>query len=243
MNTIINIRENIKIVQDSTNKNIYSIHFSSYNAALINSIIKTRILLGATSTNNYKTIMFKASTVETFYQFREEQLIPKLSTPMAAKMLQNLTQQLKYLNIQEYKTIIGYNPENIIVIDRERFIYLCSEYLLDIDPNSSTFTITFPFSREDFIITPELSKIIEIPTSIHYKSSVFSLGCLILYVLTGDDNLLLKIISEDENYLSLSLEEYVNKYLDSLPINGSKFYWLLKRTLVEEPEKRCILFI
>ncbi len=33
--------------------------------------------------------------------------------------------------------------------------------------------------------TPEMLRITELPSQVHYKTSYFSLGCLLLYALTG----------------------------------------------------------
>jgi hypothetical protein len=41
----------------------------------------------------------------------------------------------------------------------------------------------------------------------------------------------------------LSREKLINNYLNAMHIKGTKLYWLLKRTLVEEAINRSILFI
>lgn len=242
----INLNENIKIIKDHNSEYIYTIHFPSYSQILIDSIIKTRILLGATATNNYHSLSFKALSVIPFPTFQKEYMssgnTDKLSIPIATKMLQNLSQQLNYLIAYAYTTIIAYHPENIIVIDTDKFIYVSNNHLLDIDPKTEHSLITFPFTAEDFLITPELSQINEIPTSIHFKSTYFSLGCLILYVLTGDDNLFLRGKREEENNI-IRLSQFMTEYLDTLPIKDTKLYSTLKRTLVEDVKNRSILFI
>ena len=242
MKTIIS-KDDFEIQQDEDNKNTHTIHFSTYSESLIKSLIKTRIILGATSTNNYKSVFFKATTVKTFKQFQNEcktqQGTPKMRTHVAAKMVDTLATQLNYLITVNFQTFIGYNPENILVIDDNKFIYLGISHLLNIDVEEDTSMITYPFTQYDFLLSPELSKINELPAYVHYKVAYFSLASLIVYALTGDDDFFIKGIIEDEK----SREQYINDNLDNLHINGTKLYWLLKRSLVEEPKDRSIIFI
>jgi hypothetical protein len=247
MNKII-INNEVNIIQDPINEYIYTMYFASYSEALIKSFVKPRIILGATASSNYKILKFKASSVQTLSTLLKK-TYNKLSVPLAAQMLKTLVQQLNYLIVCESKTIIGYSPKNIIVIDGTKFVYLCGDHLLEIAPNSDTTMVTFPFSQSEFIRSPELCKIKTIPATVHYKASYYSLGCLIIYVLSGDDNLFLKDIlyNEDNNTsqseLQLPREKLINNYIDSMPIKGTKLYWLLKRSLVEDAKNRSILLI
>jgi hypothetical protein len=78
-------------------------------------------------------------------------------------------------------------------------------------------------------------KIKELPSHVHYKTSYFSLGCLLLYALIEED-----FYTE---YLKEIKCEKIHEYLKNLPFKNTKLYWLLSRCLVEEPEKRSIIFI
>ena len=95
-------------------------------------------------------------------------------------------------------------------------------------------TISYPFTRDDFFMAPELYCIKEIPSFLNYKVSYFSLGCLILFGLLGDDDFIKEDCVEDL--------QQIKKHLDSLIIKNTKLYWLLERCLVEEPTNRSILF-
>ena len=46
-----------------------------------------------------------------------------------------------------------------------------------------------------------------------------------------------------KEYLLGSEELVVQKYMDTYTLRETKFYWLICRCLVQEPEKRSILFI
>ena len=148
-------------------------------------------------------------------------------------MLKSLTAQLSHLISKESQTIIGYNPESIIVINGKTFAFLDSELVADIDPvGKEMATISCPFNVTDFFVSPEMLRITELPSQVHYKTSYFSLGCLLLYALTGG--------SEDFYKEYLTRRSFI---LNQLHFKNTKLYWLLSRCLVEEPEKRSILFI
>jgi hypothetical protein len=65
------------------------------------------------------------------------------------------------------------------------------------------------------------------------------LGCLLLHALLGPT-----IFDEFyQEYLLGSEDLVIKKYLDSYALRETKLYWLICRCLVQEPEKRSILFI
>jgi hypothetical protein len=231
------VNDSLKIIQDKNNKTMYKIEFNYPCPALIRSLTKTHIIQG-TITDDYTTLRFKALSVKPFPQFIEEQKrdrgSPHLSINLAAKMLSSLSAQLSHLIKSESQTVIGYAPENIIVLDGETFAFLDSELVADIDPvGKEMATISCPFNVTDFFASPELLKITELPSRVHYKTSYFSLGCLLLFALTECKEDFYKEYFKDKSY----------ECLTKLHFKNTKLYWLLSRCLVEEPEKRSILFI
>jgi len=258
------IRDNdYKIVQDDKNETLYTVFFYHYNESLIKSITSTKLLLGTTVTDDYKTITFKATSVKSFNSYLGELLKKNNTTSMkyedVLQLVLCLVNQLKYLVQNERKTFLGYNPEKIVVINDCKFIYLSSEYLLDIDdindiddiddidvdfhkqPKSHLITITYPFSQKDFLQSPELELLKEIPSKVHFKTIYYSLGCLLIYALLGDKN----YIEENDESISTTMtqRQILIKSLDFLPIKGTQLYNLIKRCLEDEPNKRSVLFI
>jgi hypothetical protein len=234
--TEIFVNDSLKIIQDKNNKTMFKMEFNYPCPALIRSLTKTHIIQG-TITDDYTTLRFKAVSVKSFPQFIEEQKKVRgssiLSINLAANMISNLSAQLSHLIKSESKTIIGYAPENIIVINGNAFAFLDSELIADIDPvGKEMATISCPFNVTDFFASPELLKITELPSQVHYKTSYFSLGCLLLYALTGGDD-----------FYKDYFKDKPHEYLNQLHFKNTKLYWLLSRCLVEEPEKRSILFI
>ena len=230
-NDYLNIKSNSKT-------SIFTIELSVGNKVLIDSVIRTRLIQGANSTDDYKEIKFKAQSVKPLKIFKEEQKkvtgCESLSIILAADLVRSLAMQLNYLISVENRTILGYNPENIIVINDKKFAFLGSEMITEIEDEMTQ--ICFPFFPNDFFISPELLKIKELPSYIHYKTSYFSLACLIIYSLLSNDDFY-------EDYLKHQQPEKIVEYLNSHPIKGSKLYWLLSRCLVEEPKNRSIILI
>ena len=238
--------DSLKIIQDKNNKTIYKIDFFYKNIALIRSLIKTRLIQGGTSTDDYSSLRFKALSVTSFSKYKEEYKMErgssKLSINIVAKLISDLTKQLNYLIKNENSTILGYNEDNIIVINGETFVFLGSDLINDINEVTDTneekemVMISRPFTYKDFFIAPELFKINELPSYVHFKVAYFSLGCLVLYTLFSDD----RFYTE---YLKHQHSEKIQEYLDSHHIKNTKLYWLLSRCLVEDPKNRSILFI
>jgi hypothetical protein len=230
--------ESLKIIQDKNNKTIYKIIFNYNNPILIRSLIKTKLLKGATITDDYLMVRFKALSVESFQKFNEnynmERGFPNLGINVAAKMVADLTRQLEYLISEETVTILGYNIEDIIVIDGDKFAFLGSDLVLEI--GQELVTISTPFKVTDFFVSPEMLKIHVLPSYIHYKTSYFSLGCLLLYALTGNDDFYKEYVIDGNC-------RKIKECLNQLHFKNTKLYWLLSRCLVEEPQERNILFI
>lgn len=229
-------RDDFKITQDKINDNRYSIIFAINSELLIRSISSTKIILGMTTSENYDIVSFNATSVESFKQYLSR--LKEMRYNSSLKMVSDLSLQLNYL-LKTYKQMfLGYNPENLIVVDGNKYIYISNEYLLNMDDakEEDEVTITCPFSQSDFLMSPELYEVKELPANVHYKTIYFSLGSLIIYGLIGNMDFL-----KDED--DKPIYQKLNDTLESLPIRGSKLYWLLKRCLDEEPKRRSIIFI
>lgn len=237
--SIILEKENLKISKDDDS--IFKIEFKSSEYSLINSLIKTRIIQGGSTDERYKTITFNANTVKTLEDFRNEKNISQgkknLSVPDVAKMIHTLSIQLNYLIEYENRTIIGYNEEDIIVINDKNFVFLSSELVANIDSEGTEMAIiSCPFSSNEFFFSPEMLKITEIPSKIHYKTAYFSLGVLLVYMLLEDDDFY-------KDYLNHKRSEKILECLNNHPIKNTRIYWLLSRCLVEESKNRSIILI
>ena len=217
--------------------------FSSTKAQIINSIRKTRILLGTTVTDNFQTLIFKASSIKSLQQFKEEQFQTtgsySLPPNLAAKLAADLGRQISHLINQYNVNIIGFASENVIVVDDTKFIYLSGEYLAKIDPNNDTSMISFPLDPLEIYVAPELLQVTELPSYVNYKTGYFSFGCLLLYALLENNKFYNEYVKKTDTLRHKVIMEYLNR----LSIRGTKLYWFIERCLVVEPENRSILFI
>lgn len=216
-------------IVEGPHKGIFKIIFAYPSRALINSLIKTKIIQGGTATDDYKTLQFRANTVTTLKQNLENKV------PLAIQATSSLATQLSYLITAESRTIIGYAPENIILINGKKSAFLGSEWVVEME--GEMFQLTYPFGPTDFFVSPELFQVKELPSNVHYKSAYFSLACLIAHVLLGDEH------EYYQEYLKSKNPETILAYLTNHSINGTKLYWLLSRCLIDDPRKRSILFI
>ena len=214
-------------IVEGPHKGIFKIIFAYPSRALINSLIKTKIIQGGTATDDYKTLQFKANTVTT--------LIRNKTAAFAAQITSSLATQLNYLITAESRTIIGYAPENIIVINGKKSAFIGSEWVVELE--GTMFQLTYPFGPHDFFVSPELFKVKELPAYVHYKTAYFSLACLIAHVLLGTEH------EYYNEYLKNKNPETILTYLNNHSINGTKLYWLLSRCLINDPRKRSILYI
>jgi len=219
----------------------YIIEFKYMSYSLINSIIRTRLIIGASTDEYYKSLTFKAESVKTLNQYLYEKNIETGKSGLLineiAKMIRTLSKQLEYLIEKESKTIIGYHPNEIMIIDDDKFIFLGSELISKINSDENcNAIISYPFSTSDFFVSPELLKITIIPSSFHFKSSYFSFGCLILFSLLGDDEFY-------TDYLNHRDSKKIIDVLENHHIKKTRIYWLISRCLREEPEDRTIILI
>jgi hypothetical protein len=231
------LNENVKIKKENNN---YEIQFKTSNYELINSLLKTRIIQGGSTDETYKRIYFKANEIKTLkqYKYDKKKISGKhvLSISEISKLLRCLVVQLNYLIEIEKHTILGYNPEEILVINDEKFAYIGSELISKIDEDTSSVMITCPYSTKDFFFSPEMLKIKEIPSYIHFKTSYFSLGLLIIYTLLEEEDFYTAYINDNHSVNILNV-------LNSHPVKNSKLFWLICRCLVEEAKDRSIILL
>lgn len=248
------INENVTIKKENS---IYQIEFKTSNYELINSLLKTRIIQGGSTDETYKRIYFKADQVKTLKQYKHDKKMTAgkhvLSVSNIAKLIRCLVIQLNYLIEIENHIVLGYNPEEVLVINDTTFAYIGSELIEKIDEDTQCVMISCPYSPKDFFFSPELLAIKEIPSYIHFKTSYFSLGLLIIYTALEDEEFYTEFYKEyinntlsiNHNILSINDKNTSNilNVLNNHPIKNSKLYWLLSRCLVEEAKDRSIILL
>ena len=241
MKPIIKTTDNIEIIQDNLkDENTYKIIFPKYSEALIKSITKNKTIQGATITDNYKTLTFKALSLS--------KLKNKLNYESVLYLITNISDQIKYLSNEYKKGYLLFIPENIIVINNSKYIYLSNEYLFNFE-SPTNIEITYPFSLNEKFISPEVKQIKNIPYQIHYKTIYYSLAYLVIDILKNkieegkkdeQDN---REKDEQDNKKKDEQDKAIEKLKELKEIKGTKLFFLLKRMLLKNPEERSIIFI
>lgn len=223
--------DDFQISKDNRKNTLFTIDFRLRSEALINSVIATKQILGATVNDDYKSINFNAISVKSFSKYQGD-LYRRLGTKNmsyddALRLISCLTNQIRYLIVNESKTFYLYDPANIIVINDFKFMYLSEEHLMNIRENS--IQIDRPFSCLGFF-SPEMVRITSIPSEINYKIIYYSLGAWIIYALFN-----VNITNSDTTLIEL----------DNImgPICGTKVYWFILRCLDSDMERRELLYI
>ena len=238
MEQVIIDRENFQVIR--LGKSQFLIQFQYQSHKIVNSFIKTKLIPGSSTDENYKTIKFKAESVKSLAEFEKETFVKYgkkgIIVPTVAKMIYSLSNQLSYLIERERCTIIGYSVKNVIVINDDKFLFLDGEFIANIDEKTQQIMISYPFSKTEIFLSPELLTLCEIPAYVHYKTAYFSLACLLIWSITGENEFYLEFLKHKEPLKIL--EE-----LENHPIKDTKMYWLLSRCLLNEERNRSILYI
>jgi hypothetical protein len=207
------------------------------NPSLLNSIKKTKIINGVTISDNYKSIYFNATQVKSFSSYQSDLKKKNGSCKVPYNnvilILFYLGKQLEYLIKNENKCFYAYKIDNIIVIDDNKFIYLSDDYLSEIE-NETNLLISSPFEKDgNCFMCPQVREMVEIPFSLSYKTSYYSLCLFLVYALSYE----IDFLEETEEERSKRINQLLN------PIIDTKLYYVIKRGLIEDPKKRSILYI
>jgi len=228
---IITSNIDFELYQNIEYPTIYTISFNSYSKPLIQSILYTKNIYGPTVLEDYKSISFKASDVKTYTQYEAFLLsnnkTRRVSYDVALRIIYSLSNQISYLLKVQNKCFYAFNPQNILVIDNNKFIYVSNEHLLNYNPEKNSICFTCPFNKDNGFYSPEVLSINTIPHEINYTNIYYSLASFVIYVLFES-----KVVINSNNIDNILIE-----------IKDTKLYWLLKRCLLEIPKERKLCFI
>jgi hypothetical protein len=148
-----------------------------------------------------------------------------LIVAQVVKLIRQLSKQLTYLIEEESCTIPVFHARNVVIINDNIFAY--------VGPVT-------PFHTE----TGMTLSINQPPTQeVHYKTSYFSFGLLILSSILGtmdqnkDQD---REKDQDKDFATLSATELLDK-LAHHPIKNTRIFWLLSRCFIEDPVHRTLL--
>jgi len=201
--------------------------------SLFYSIVKPLIVNSATIVNNNNdtsSLVIKTTSIKTFSQFKEEQKMINGSYKLPYTTILNiiicLSKQLSYLLESETKCFYNFDPDNILVVDDCKFLYLSTEHLKDIKNNN--LYVYNPIKKSIGYLSPELHNVSSIPIIIHYKTIFYSLGLFIINNLVDD------LTNNDTQEVLMDC---------NVNIRGTKLYYFLERCLQDEPSKRFLIYV
>jgi len=156
----------------------------------------------------------------------------RLSCEQCILLIGFLSKQIQELEKRGY-TIIGFNLQDILMVDEYVFIFMNNEYLFQIHDRTpmSCITMLIPFQKPYFS-SPELLQVTSLPSKLHYKSCYYSLASLVVYCLL-------------EEYMFKGNEVKTDNEIENIlkPLYSTKMYWFLKRCFASNPANRLMLFI
>jgi hypothetical protein len=227
------------IEKDNNKTNTFTINLKTPNKSLLLSLLKTGILLGGTILDNYQSILFRAISVKKLHNHETN-----TKYKSSLRMLYYLTKQIEYLISKENKCFYQLDPNNIFIIDDNKFFYLCSRHdLLEINVQNQM-TISNPF-KKTHLDSPEVSNIFSIPaTLVDYKSIYYSLAMLIIYYLFPPSKYephepyeLYELYKQNDPENNSWVHDNLRR------IQGTKLFYTLERCLQKEPQQRTIIYI
>lgn len=182
--------------------------------AIYSSLLKTGLLIDVFYNSEENTICFTGEKIDTLENYLHEEVV--LTESKCIKMIDTLTQQIKCLEKLKY-AFYGHNVSDILIINDDIFININANTLLPIKDNTITFLC--PFEKTHFV-NPEIKKITNLPSKIHFQSSYYSLATLLIYCLLTND-----IQGIQKNDIQENLDAILK------PFFYTKIYWFLKHCL------------
>lgn len=234
MNKLV-VTKDFTLFQDVRNNTLYKLELNKECPILLKSFMFSKILSGSSLYTDNKSIKWIAKKIRTFEEYKnhlkKENGTSKLRYENIILLLYYFSCQLKYLMDNHYG-FIKIDTKKILVIDDNKFIYVSTNDLLEM--KGTKLLINRPFELDDSsIISPELKEINEVPSYIHYKTILYSIGCLSILGLTNEYDFL----RMDKNEQMKRIDELLG------PIKDTKLYWTIKRTLDDDIKNRCLIII
>ena len=150
--------------------------------------------------------------------------VTKLNYDETMQMVSSLATQMKYLIETQNSCFYLFDTDHLIVIDGNKFLYMSNDHMANVTPDGKVMLIQ-PFGKKipKTFVSPELTRVVCIPSKVDYRTAYYSLGALAMHCLSGDN------FGNEDAVLGA--------------LKGTKLYAMLQRCLAEDPGERSILFI
>ena len=126
--------DEFSVYKNKDDNTLFTIEFQKSSESLINSMIKTKVIIASYISDDYKILSFRSSSVKSLKKFLSNR--ENINYENTLKIIVSLCKQFQYLITIEYECFYEYVIENIIVIDDDKFIYLSNEDLLKLSESN-----------------------------------------------------------------------------------------------------------
>jgi len=189
-----------------------------------------------------KEIFFNASKVTTLKNFMKKKS-DKMTYNDCFNFFKSLSKQLRALE-KKNLVILFFSISDIIVIDEKLFLCVNEAHILKIE--NEQIIIDKPYQNNGFF-SPELEEISNLPATISYKSGLFSLASMAVFLL-NKKKLTKKEIEAGFYWKTQAPPNQTNEHLSNKVllldlIYNTELYWVLERCLNKNPEDRHYYFI
>lgn len=200
------------------------------NERFINSFLfTTKHLMEKMNINMSKENSFDIELLITKSTPLNEYLKKGINYEYLERLYINLNEQINFLKKSNIG-IVKISHKDVFVwesLDDILFVFLNNDNITEID-YSDKITITKPFKMDDYT-SPELKSMKKIPYTILNKSSLWSLGKLMMFCL--------KKYKDEKNINKNSGNDTLEKILNT------RLYWAIQRNLENNPQNRFSLLI
>jgi hypothetical protein len=199
------------------------------NELLIRSIMNA--IPGSYTNPTYTQCTFYANSITSLETLLREKKL--LSYNKTLHFLFYLSKQQTFLE-KKLSTFYNLSPKDILVIDESKFICINPLTVEQYTTNHETILFNKPFPRNEFS-SPEMNAINSLPCQLSFKTGYYSLGALAFFCLTGDT------ITDKSIHPIYNVSNQVASRLHC--IEYTKLYWVLLKSLCQDPTNRTLIFI
>ena len=208
---------------DSINSYIDLENNDDINTILMESITNTHIF-DKTLLINGTQLVIPSTNVQNLYDtIHNNDNSQVKSYSFLLKLLYDLSIQLKYFIETHKKCYIGLSPKDVMIINNSSCFCINKDLLFDIHKNN--IVINNPFEKNGGFFAPEILDIKNIPATVDYKCSYYSLGLIIIYIMNP---------SEEKCNIDILKKSYL--------IN-TDLYYMIRRCLQPDISRRSIIYI
>ena len=209
-------------IQISKNKNNYII--KSSNKSFFKDTLNM-LNIHNSSGNAETEINIKLDSIVSLQEYLNNKPDKLLELFDVTFIIQDVVHQIQYLETKN-KTVLYFSIDDFLILNNNSCLFVGLDKIYDFNHNGNL-KITELIKKNNIpFLSPEISNITSIPSSINYKSCYYSFGLLLLKIFINVD-------VNNEN-------EYSEK---AKSIYGLPCYWFIKNLLVQNHKDRHILYI